>query len=189
VPPSLRASFERNQIDYQIDNARTSSPAQRWATESGEETSTGRKAKFGDTYLSRLGVGGKSSYPARGTDFSSTRTTEDWEEVRLKKQLAEIEAKIDKAENAAAGRSKGVRDTKPALVKRELEQLLDYKRKELRDLESGEGRSKAGASLKGLEEEIGAVREQVEGLGAHLRTREAVLEELRREIEEERVGR
>ena len=169
---------------------RTSSPAQRWATQSGEETSTGRKAKFGDTYLSRLGVGGsKSSYPQRGTDFSSTKTTEDWEEVRLKKQLADIEAKIDKAENAVAGRSKGVRDSKPALVKRELEQLLDYKRRDLRDLEAGEGRSRAGASLRALEEEIGAVKEQVEGLEAHLRAREAILEGLRREIDEERAGR
>jgi prefoldin subunit 5 len=192
VPPSLRASFERNQIDYQIDNVRTASPAQRWATQSGEETPTGRKAKFGDTYLSRLGVGGKSSYPSRGTDFSSTKTTEDWEEVRLKKQLAEIEAKIDKAENAAAGRTKKERGSKPALVKRELEQLLDYKRRELRDLESGEWRSKVGASLKGMEEEIKAVREQVEGLEAHLRSRQEVLEGLeglKREIEEEKGRR
>jgi hypothetical protein len=141
VPPSLRASFERNQIDYPVDNQRTSSPAQRWGSTGGEETSTGRKAKFGDTYLSRMGMGGKSSYRPAGTDFSTTKTTEDWEEVRLKKQLSELEAKIEKVEAASASRSGGRRDTKPALVKRELEQLLDYKRRELRDLESGEGSS------------------------------------------------
>jgi chromosome segregation ATPase len=139
--------------------------------------------------LSRLGVGGKSSYRPAGTDFSTTKTTEDWEEVRLKKQLAELEAKIDKVEAAAASRSGGKRDTRPALVKRELEQLLDYKRRELRELEQGEGKSKVGASLKGIQEEIGTVKEQVDGLEAHLRSRQDVLEELRQEIENEKAGR
>jgi chromosome segregation ATPase len=164
-------------------------PAQRWGTTGGEETSTGRKAKFGETYLSRIGVGGKSSYRPAGTDFSSTKTTEDWEEVRLKKQLQELEAKIDKLENAQAGRTPGKRDTKPALVKRELEQLLDYKRKEMREIESGEGKSKVGASLKGVQDEIETVKEQVDGLEAHLRSRENALEALRREIEDEKAGR
>lgn len=164
-------------------------PAQRWGTTGGEETSTGRKAKFGETYLSRIGVGGKSSYRPAGTDFSSTKTTEDWEEVRLKKQLQELEGKIDKLENAQAGRTPGKRDTKPALVKRELEQLLDYKRKEQREIESGEGKSKLGANLKDVREEIEAVKEQVDGLDAHLRSRESVLEALRREIEDEKAGR
>ncbi|KIN08468.1 hypothetical protein OIDMADRAFT_37628 [Oidiodendron maius Zn] len=189
VPPSLRASFEKNQIDYQVDNQRTSSPAQRWAATGGEETSTGRKAKFGDTYLSRMGIGGKSSYRPAGTDFSSTKATEDWEEVRLKKQLAELEAKIEKVEAASANRHGGRRDTKPALVKRELEQLLDYKRRELRDLESGEGKSKIGAGLKGVSDEIATVKEQVDGLEAHLRSREQVLEDLRHEIENEKASR
>ena len=186
MPPSLRASFERNQIDYQIDNQRTSSPAQRWGSTGGEETSTGRKAKFGDTYLSRMGKGG---YRPAGTDFSTTKTTEDWEEVRLKKQLSDLEAKIDKVEAASASRSGGRRDTKPALVKRELEQLLDYKRRELRDLESGEGKSKVGASLKGVADEITTVKEQVDGLEAHLRSREQVLAELKQEIENEKSSR
>ncbi|KAK5239634.1 endocytosis defective- protein, partial [Cryomyces antarcticus] len=131
VPASLRASFERNHIDYNID--RVASPAARWATSRNDDTATGRKAKFGDTYLSRLGVGDRAAYRPKGTDFSQTRTTEDWEEVRLKKQLKELEDKIDKVEKAAAAKrtaSGGRRDTsKPALVKRELEQLLDWKRR------------------------------------------------------------
>lgn len=74
-------------------------------------------------------------------------------------------------------------------MKRELEQLLDYKRKELRELEEGNGKSKVGASLRGVEEEIKAVKEQVEGLENHLRSREMVLEGLRQEIENEKAGR
>lgn len=188
VPASLRASFERNNIDYNID--RVKSPAQRWSTPTNEDTSTSRKAKFGDAYLSRLGVGDRSAYRPKGTDFSSTRTTDDWEEVRLKKQLKELEEKIERVEEGAKKRLGGRRDqSKPALVKRELEQLLEYKRKELRDLESGEGRAKVGQELKGVADEIGTVREQVEGLEAHLRRREEVLQDLKRQIEEEKAGR
>jgi actin cytoskeleton-regulatory complex protein END3 len=185
VPASLRSSFERNQIDYQLDNQRTASPASsRWATRADEETSTGRKAKFGDQYLTRLG---RSGFKSTGTDFSSAKT-DDWEEVRLKKQLADLEGRIDKVEANAARKSGGRRDTKPALVKRELEQLLDYKRRELRDLETGEGKSKVGGQLKTVADDLQTVREQVEGLEAHLRSRQQVLEQLRRDIEAEKAG-
>jgi actin cytoskeleton-regulatory complex protein END3 len=167
-------------------------PAQRWGADGDQETSTGRKAKFGDTYLSRLGVGGGRGV-SKGTDFSATKTDEDWEEVRLKKQLADLEAKMSRVEAAAEEKRSGKggrrNDSKPALVKRELEQLLEYKRRELRELEDGEGSSKVGQGLKQVEEEIGTVREQVEGLEKHLRTREEVLEGLRREIEEEKRAR
>lgn len=186
VPASLRSSFERNQIDYQVDNARTS----RWATKADDETSTGRKAKFGDQYLTRLG---RSGFKSAGTDFSSTKSSDaEWEEVRLKKQLAELEEKMAKVETEVERRKGGKRDSKPALVKRELEQLLDYKRKQLRDLEegnSGGGAGGKGASLKSVSDDLQTVREQVEGLEGHLRSRQEVLEQLRREIEDEKVGR
>lgn len=182
VPASLRASFERNNIDYALDK-----PASRWAVKADDETATGRKAKFGDQYLTRLGRTGVKS---TGTDFSSAKSTDaEWEEVRLKKQLAELEDKISRVEEHAQLRRGGKRDTKPALVKRELEQLLDYKRKELRDLEEGKGKAKEGQSLKGIQEDLATVREQVEGLEGHLRARREVLEGLRREIEEEKAGR
>ncbi len=201
VPASLRASFERNQIDYNVDRVTTASPsaAQRWGAHGDEETSTGRKARFGDTYLGRLGLGSGgagSSRSSRGTDFSQTRaTTEDWEEVRLKKQLAELESKIEQAESQSRRRRPYDNDHRrgdkpqPALIKRELEQLLDYKRRQLRELEAGKGRSRAGGKLKDVAAEIESVREQIDGLQNHLRTRQDVLDGLRREIEEEKRGR
>jgi hypothetical protein len=193
VPPSLRASFEKAHIDYAIE--RTPSPgASRWATQRDDSTATGRKAKFGDAYLTRLGVGDRAAnYGARakGTDFGA-RTTEDWEEVRLKKQLRELEAKMADVEKEAESRRHGrSADSKPALVKRELEMLLDYKRNTLRALDSDEDSGSGGAvkGLGGIREEIDMVREQVDGLAEHLGRRREVLEGLRAEIEEEKAGR
>ena len=192
VPASLRASFERNKIDYQVDSARNNNSAtnpaaqSRWATKADDSTSTGRKAKFGDQYLTRLG---RSGFKSSGTDFSGAQTDAEWEEVRLRKQLAELDDKVAKVEAGVERRKGGKRDSRPALVKRELEQLLDYKRKQLRDLEEGNGGAKAGGGLKGVGEDLQTVREQVDGLEAHLRARNDVLEQLRREIEDERAGR
>lgn len=188
VPASLRASFQDQKIDYHVD--RVSSPSR-----PADETSTGRKAKFGEAYLSRLGAGGKNSYAPAGTDFSSTPTSDDWEEVRLQRELKELESKISTIESSA--RKKGARggrrrredESKPALVKRELESLLEYKRKELRELEQGEGRSREGQGLKGVQGEIQGIKELVEGLERHWRDREAILEGLRREIDEEKGRR
>lgn len=188
VPPSLRATFEQGKIEYQIDKQQTA--AQRWGTKGGDDTMTGKKAKFGDSYLSRLGVGDRAA--PKGTDFSSTRTDGEWEEVRLRKQLKELEDKMAKVEEAAQRRrDRGGRrdDSKPALVKRELDQLLEWKRRQLRDLETGEGTAKAGQSLKGMADEIAMVKEQVDGLEAHLRKREAVLDDLKRQIEDEKASR
>ena len=181
VPPSLRASFEKRDIDYNLERARTAAVSAR-----DDNTTTGRKSKFGDAYLSRLGTGGDKG--AKGTDFG-TKTTADWEEVRLKKQLKELEAKMDKVEEAGKKRAAAGRrnDSKPALVKRELEQLLDYKRRELMELERGdEGGDKKKGGLGGVAEDIATVKEQIEGLQTHLASRQEVLEDLRRQITEER---
>jgi hypothetical protein len=183
VPASLRSSFERNQIDYQIDNQKTG-VSSRWATKADDSTATGRKAKFGDQYLTRLG---RSGFKTAGTDFS-TEKTEDWEEVRLKRQLQDLDEKMRKVEEIAERRQGGKRDSKPALVKKELDQLLDYKRRELRDLEEGKGKSAVGGNLKSISDDLETVREQVDGLEAHLRSREQILEQLQREIEDEKRG-
>ncbi|KAL2754459.1 hypothetical protein ACRALDRAFT_1042105 [Sodiomyces alcalophilus JCM 7366] len=184
VPASLRASFERNKIDYQLDSNRPG--ASRWATKADDSTTTGRKTKFGDQYLTRLG---RSGFKTGGTDFSSGKLDAEWDEVRLKRQLQELEEKIARVEADVERKKGGKRDSRPALVKRELEQLLDYKRKEMRELEEGTGKSKVGSSLKGIQEDLQTVREQVEGLEAHLSSRNQVLEQLRRDIEDERASR
>ncbi|KAI9749138.1 MAG: endocytosis defective- protein [Chaenotheca gracillima] len=203
VPASLRSSFERNNIDYDLSSSRNvsnGSPAPAQRSRYDDSTSTGRKAAFGDAYLGRIGRGGTSTTAPtfRGTDFSSGRdqdggkTTDDWEEVRLKRQLAELDSRIEKAESAAQDRRrrKGGQtgDSKPALIKRELQMLLDYKRGVLRELKDGNAGGAGGdaAKLKGVEEEIKVVREQVEGLETHLKRREQVLEDVNRQVEAEK---
>jgi actin cytoskeleton-regulatory complex protein END3 len=183
IPASLRASFERNTIEYNVD--RVQSPAERWGTRSDETTTTGRKAKFGDAYASRLNQGG--GYKIKGTDFGSVQKDQEWENAQLKRQLKELEEKIERTEVEADKRKSGKRDSKPALIKRELDLLLDYKRKELRDAENGEGKYKAGGSLTGLEDDIQTIKEQVDGLESHLRERERVLDDLKRQIQEEKA--
>ena len=207
VPASLRASFERNQIEYDLGRVRPSSSssssspsaAQRWGARGDEDTSTGRKARFGDTYLSRLGVGGGADAATRISSRASTNhhttvtTTEDWEEVRLRRQLAELESKLERVDQQTSsfrsGRRGGVQSSsssssKSALIKRELEQLLDHKRRQLRDLERGEGRARIGAQLKTVDAEINSIREQVDNLDGHLHRRREVLVDLQREIDD-----
>ncbi|KAH7128736.1 cytoskeletal adaptor protein saga [Dendryphion nanum] len=184
VPPSLRSSFEKAHIDYDVEKT-----GQRWAERGEDNTSAGRKAKFGDAYLTRLGVGDRAANygaKAKGTDFGG-RTTEDWEEVRLKKQLRELEEKMERVEKDAERRRGGKRDSKPALVKRELEMLLDFKRGVLRDFESGDGGAVKG--LSGIRDDIQTVQEQVEGLQSHLDRRQEVLADLRRQIDDEKASR
>jgi actin cytoskeleton-regulatory complex protein END3 len=192
VPPSLRASFEKNQIDYQIDSVRNR------PNKYDEETSTGRKAKFGDAYLSRIGGKGASSgYQPKGTNFDDVVEDEDLEKVRLLRELHDLEAQHDAAIATAERRRKqrqengGARQpgkTNWTLVKREAQQMLEYKQRLYVDLNS-EKASSTGNDLKRLREDLALVGEQVDGLESHLRKREAELESIKAQIETEKSSR
>lgn len=191
VPPSLRSSFENNQIDYQLDSMRNR------PSKYDEGTTTGRKAKFGDAYLSRIGGRGGNAYEPKGTDFSTVTEDEDLEKVRLLRELHDLEQQHDAAMAAAdrrrqqrqengGGRRPGQRNW--ALVKREAQQMLEYKQKQYVELNT-EGGNRAGNDLNRLRDDLSLVRDQIEGLESHLRKRQADLDNLRQEIEAEKTRR
>jgi hypothetical protein len=191
VPPSLRASFEGNQIDYQIDNVRNR------PNKYDEDTSTGRKAKFGDAYLSRIGGSGGSAYQPKGTDFSDVVEDEDLEKVRLLRELRELESQHDSAiaasdrrrkQRTENGGSRQAGKTNWTLIKREAQQMLEYKQRQYVALNS-EDANKSGGDLKRLRDDLALVQEQIDGLESHLRKREAELENVRREVENEKSSR
>lgn len=112
--------------------------------------------------------------------------------MRLEKQLRELEEKMNRVEEQTKRRrERGGRreDSRPALVEPELEQLVDYKRRELWTLENDEVKRGAEGGLKAVEEDIAVVKEQVDGLQEHLRKREGVLQTLRDQTEAEKAGR
>lgn len=191
VPPSLRASFESNQIDYQVDSMRNR------PNRYDEDTSTGRKAKFGDAYLSRIGGRGGNAHELKGTDFSSVTEDEELEKVRLLRELHELESQHDAAMAAADRRRQQKQEndgqrqagkTNWTLIKREAQQMLEYKQRQYVDLNSEQG-NKAGNDVNRLQDDLSLVRDQIEGLEAHLRKRQADLDNLRAEIEHEKTSR
>lgn len=122
--------------------------------------------------------------PDVGTDFSSVKDT-DWEKVRLQRELASLNEKIESAEAEARSRRLGREknpSNKSALVKRELEQMLDFKRRELRRLEDGEN-VEMGGNLDRIRNEIQSFKGQIDVLAGHLSKREEELKSLQRSIE------
>lgn len=185
VPPSLRATFEKNtEINYDVSS--TNSPTRKFAS-----AVSNKKSAFADSYLDRLGIsGGRSPYSSSGTDFSSTRDT-DWEEVRLRRQLTELESQYEKAEAAAARRKKNATQTadnsKVGLVRSQLEQLYDYKRRQLRKLRSGESvEDVSGMNLPSMKQEIEVLKQQVDMLEDYCNRKQTELNKLYSDIEKEK---
>ncbi|KAI4201545.1 MAG: hypothetical protein LQ350_003160 [Teloschistes chrysophthalmus] len=201
VPPSLRSSFEQGKIDYRLSSSSSPSPSSSSSHRGGRDdnTSTARKSKFGDTYLSRLGISRDPS-ALKGTDFSSSSSSSypslstprsndniiqstDFEESQLKRQLADLEDRIAKIENSTPRSSRSRDGGKPALVKRELEGLVAFKTKEVGVLGQGNGGGgREGGGTREVEGELEGLGELVGGLERHLGDRGRVLEGLRGEV-------
>lgn len=167
VPASLRATFNKETPDYSLDshqaNIQQSKPAS--------------KHSFADNYLERMGGSGLAKN-TKGTDFSATQGT-DWEEVRLKRELEDLEQKVAQAEAESerrrSERTNGSSTNKTLQARRELEQLLDYKQKQLVQDSKASDVSEVAA-------DIDTVESQVQVLEQYLQQKKDELNSLQSQI-------
>ncbi len=172
IPPSLRATFQKSEINYDTSKAR--------AKTEDNLPATPKKAAFAGEYLSKLGIGKRDggAYSRPGTDFTSTKD-EDWEEVRLKRQLADLESQIAEAENQVQQRKIGKTgdgQSKIVLVRNELEQLLQCKERQLHSLENTSDDTSSG--LQSIRKDIEMFQSQIDTLASYLEDRQHKLAEL-----------
>lgn len=147
VPASLRATFSKEAPSYDLRGTKF---------ESGNNSSSSGGSKGLNGYLSQIGQGSNT----RGTDFSSTEGT-DWEEVRLRRELTELEGLLSKVK-------KEVKTDNNDLVKYEFEQLLKYKQE-----------IKPDGDLSGVQNDVELIESQVDTLREFLGEKTKELEGLR----------
>lgn len=159
VPALLRATFSKEAPNYNLaqQQQKPQQPQQ-----------TGKKL-FGEDYLTKIG---QLLTPQKGTDFSVTEGT-DWEEVRLKRELAELEATLAAGKKVAAEPEEG----DALVVKHEYEQLLKYKNAQLNAT-----KQPPKGDLAGVSNDIDLIESQVEMLQGFLTQKQQELASIRGEI-------
>lgn len=157
VPASLRATFSKEVPKYDLSQQ---APTQLQPSANDRKT-------FGTSYLNKLGQGRQQE---KGTDFSVTEGT-DWEEVRLRKELAHLESLLDRAQSET-----GLWKTSgSALVKYEFEQLYKYKKDQLAEAQQAPALAKDFGDVKN---DVDLIESQVATLESFLQTKEAELAQL-----------
>lgn len=154
VPASLRATFSKEQPNYDL-NAQKTTPQ--------TNVSVGTKG-FANDYLNKIG---STTIKDNGTDFSATEGT-DWEIVRLRRELANLEDLLNKT----------TKETEPSkdnsIVKHELELLLNYKENKINS--GGE------KDLTDVKNDIEVIETQVSTLEEFLKLKQQELSVLQEEI-------
>lgn len=172
VPSSLRATFSKETPEYSLESH-----------QADVHKNANSKHSFADNYLERIGGSGLSKN-VKGTDFSSTEGT-DWEEVRLKRELADLEEKVRQKELETDSKTNernnvlngnGTTSNVTLQTRRELEQLLEYKQKQLiQD-------SKTGVDLSEISNDIDTVESQVQVLEQYLQQKKNEYNDLKNQI-------
>lgn len=154
VPASLRATFSKEQPNYDL-NAQKVTPQ--------TNVSVGTKG-FANDYLNKIG---STNIKDNGTDFSATEGT-DWEVVRLRRELANLEDLLSKTtkETESSGES--------SIVKHELELLLNFKESKINS--GGE------KDLTDVKNDIEVIETQVSTLEEFLKLKQNELSVLQEEI-------
>lgn len=164
VPASLRATFQKTLIDYNLDSAPKRLESQPSSTMSS----------FSEGYLSRI-KGKTPAYQSPGTDFSGSKDA-DWEESRLKRELADLEAQLARKDEEK--KTQGKLGLSSGVVRRELQMLLEYKEAQL----SKSGSQASKQDLNAVREEVDMVAEQLTALKEHHIQRQNQLASLKQQL-------
>lgn len=161
VPASLRATFSKEVPNYDLTPQKAT-----------PQPSANDKKSFASNYLSKLG---QSTYKTndKGTDFSATEGT-DWEEVRLRRELVNLEELLAKAQN----KPKDSSINPLQMLKYEFEQLLQYKQSKLKKLQD-ESDSK---DLGDVKNDVELIETQVATLEEFLASKQKELNQINEEI-------
>ncbi|VEU22060.1 DEKNAAC103076 [Brettanomyces naardenensis] len=155
VPASLRATFSKELPEYDVNSHQGDVHIR-------EEENTG----FASGFLRKKGISNGSG----GDDLNET-SDKNWEEVKLRRELKDLEDKLERAEREKNNRGK---DDDKSMSKYEYEQLLKYKESELSEV--------GKTNWRGLSENIGSVDSQVVQLREFLENQNKELEGLRSEV-------
>lgn len=166
IPPSLRATFDKEVPQYDVESKQS---------EINSLNAEKSKKSFASDYLNKLGSNG-SQLVSSGTDFTETKGT-DWEEVKLRRELEDIEKLLQKAEEAKSMKGK---DQKLEMLKYEFEQLLKYKEEQVKQLNNAHG---GANNLNSVISNIKSIEVQVSQLEQFLQSKKDELSELNKQIE------
>lgn len=174
VPASLRATFSKEVPTYDLSAAAASTPSREISEPKAHD-----KKSFGTSYLNKIGQANNTDRE-KGTDFSATEGT-DWEEVRLRRELANLEDLLEKAkqESKSGGKSSDNITSDLALLKHEFEQLLKYKQNKLNAAQSVPNSDK---DLTDVKNDIELIGSQVQVLEEFLAGKENELAKLQQEL-------
>lgn len=138
--------------------------------------STDLSSKQGD--LRRPTLPTKSSYKSQkkeGTDFSVTEGT-DWEVVRLQRELANIDSELSFAQQQSIEHDSATSGIYH--IKEQFEGLLNHRQAQL----NGNSNSQFDINLRGLQDDINNIAEQVQTLEQYLSSKKTELHNLNIEI-------
>lgn len=172
VPVSLRATFSKEQPTYDINSVTVNKPLK-----TGSSTGNSGPKSFANDYLTKIGQ--SNTVKDSGTDFSATEGT-DWEEVRLRRELNNLEDLLNKAKQESELEQLSNDDL--TIIKHELELLLNYKENKLTTLTSKDQGSD-DKNLSDVKNDIDLIESQVATLQDFLKQKEQELSGLQQEIQ------
>ncbi|OBA26182.1 hypothetical protein HANVADRAFT_40823 [Hanseniaspora valbyensis NRRL Y-1626] len=150
IPRSLAQTFQQNEIDSDLSSSNNNV----------------HRTKIYSTPVT------KSKNMTEGTDFSSIEG-KDWEKIRLKQELEQLDKEYEKVSNET---EKFLKPSHLNIVREQFQQLLNYKQNLLIN-----GKT-TSADLSAFKDDLEIVEEQVTNLEGYLQQRTQVLKEIQSQL-------